>query len=257
MGLLKKLVQRLSLFIEGYGVIGWFLVTSVFLFVVTCAWSLPVLLFNPWAPYLRPALPAQSSNPSATQPDAQSIQTSLEAITSQLALVTPTAIPQPGLTFNPGLYLVGDDIQPGFYRGQTNSNVLETCYWSRLRELTESTDSIIASDTHLGQFYVEVKATDYALQVSCRLTSIDPNLPQVEAFPNQLAPGMYLIGADILPGPYRGQPGEQPCTWQRLSGVNGDPGSVIASGVETEAFQIEILPSDFALATSCRLDQVD
>jgi hypothetical protein len=42
-----------------------------------------------------------------------------------------------------------------------------------------------------------------------------------------------------------------------LSGVDGEPGSVIANGTETENFTLEVLPSDFALATSCVLDQVE
>lgn len=257
MGLLRKLVLQLASFIEEYGFTGWFLTLSVALFVVISAWSIPVLLFNPWAPYFSSELPAQAPEPSITQPAPESLQASLEAIAGQIAWVTPTPSPQPGRTYDPGIYVVGDQIQPGLYRSQLGEGAPETCYWARLRDLTESTDSIIAYNSNPGQFYVEVKATDHALQVYCSITSLDPNLPQVAAFPNRLAPGMYLIGAEILPGQYRGQAGDSPCTWQLLSGVDGEPGSVISSGKESEEFLVEVLPSDFALATDCFMDRVE
>jgi hypothetical protein len=224
---------------------------------VVCAWSIPVLLFNPWAPYLSTRLPTQSPNSAGTQPAPESIQSSLEAITSQLVFVTPTASPQPGVSYDSGIYIVGDEIQPGLYRGQFGDVPEDGCYWARLRDLTEATDSIIAAGTSQGQFYIEVKATDLALQVFCTIISIDPNLPQVSAFPQRITPSMYLVGAEVLPGQYRGQIRDQPCSWQRLSGVDGEPGSVIASGTETEDFTLDVLPSDFALATSCILDQIE
>jgi hypothetical protein len=68
---------------------------------------------------------------------------------------------------------------------------------------------------------------------------------------------MYLVGADILPGQYRGQAGEQSCAWERLSGVDGEPNSQIASGDEAGDFTLEVLPSDFAVSTDCELERIN
>jgi hypothetical protein len=126
-----------------------------------------------------------------------------------------------------------------------------------LRDLNEATDSIIVSNSSQGSFYLEVKASDYALQVYCSITSLDPNVPQVSAFPQRLEPGMYLVGAHILPGQYRGQAGDQPCIWERLSGVDGEPNSILASVEEEGQFVVDILPSDFAFSTTCLVEQID
>ena len=257
MSILRNLVLRLSYFIEEYGITGWFLIGSVHLFVVICAWSIPILLFNPWAPYFSPASPVQAPIQAVTQPIPESVQASLEAVTGQLAIITPTASPQPGVTYGPGTYVVGEGIQPGLYRGQASNDPLEACVWARVRDLTESTDSVIVSDSSQGTFYLEVKATDYALQVFCDITSVDSNLPQVSAFPEQLVPGMYLLGADILPGQYRGLAGDQPCAWARLSGVDGEPNSIIESAEEEGEFVVQMLPSDFAFSTTCLMEQID
>jgi hypothetical protein len=250
------MVYRLSIFIEHYGLVGWFVVASVNLFVVVLAWSIPVILFNPWAPYLSrsPSVLEVSQNP--TQPGSPSDSSTLDAILAQVATPTPTVNVQPGISYEPGTYLVHDQIQPGFYQGEAGMEPGQACYWARLRDLTEAFESILASDTRLGQFYLEVKSSDMALQVYCTITSIDPNLPQVSSFEQRLPPGMYLVGADILPGRYQGQAIDQTCTWERLSGVDREPNSLILSGTETGDFVIEVQSSDFALSTGCDLERI-
>lgn len=64
----------------------------------------------------------------------------------------------------PGLYLVGTDIQPGTYKGNSAD-----CYWERLKDLDGSFNSIIANDISEGQFYVKVSDTDFALSTSCEI----------------------------------------------------------------------------------------
>lgn len=257
MGLLRKSILNLSIFIEQYGLVGWFVVASVNLFVVVLAWSIPVLLFNPWAPFFSRSMPPTPVDQTVTEPASPLEMATMDSILAQVVTPTPTVNIQPGVSYEPGTYLVSEAIQPGFYRGQANMDPQQGCYWARLRDLTEAFESIIASDTRQGQFYLEVKATDMALQVYCTITSLDPNLPQVSTYPQTLFPGMYLIGAEILPGQYRGQAGDQTCSWERLSGVDGEPNSVITGETETGDFVIVVQASDFALSTDCDLDRID
>jgi hypothetical protein len=77
----------------------------------------------------------------------------------------PTATPDAGPVARPvriGTHIVGDSIQPGIYRGAAGQSLLNSCYWERLRDLSGELGSTIANDNAVGQFYVEVKATDCA-----------------------------------------------------------------------------------------------
>jgi hypothetical protein len=256
MGILRNMVYRLSYFIEQYGIVGWFMMASVNLFVIVLAWSVPVILFNPWAPYLSRSQPPSPVDQTVTEPTSPSNLGTMDAIMAQVVTLTPTIHMQPGLIYEAGTYLVLEEIEPGIYRGQGGPDSQEACYWARLRDLTEAFESIIAADTRQGQFYLEIKPSDAAVQVYCAITSLDPNLPQVSSYAQHLSPGMYLIGADILPGQYRGQTGERPCAWERLSGVDGEPNSLIASGDEAGDFVLDVLPSDFAVSTDCELERI-
>jgi hypothetical protein len=71
-------------------------------------------------------------------------------------------------TFGPGVFLVGRDIAPGIYRGQAGTDILESCYWARLRNVSGD-DSVIANDNATGQYFVEVLPTDFALEVGCQV----------------------------------------------------------------------------------------
>ena len=66
---------------------------------------------------------------------------------------------------DPGVYIVGYDIQPGMYKGET-----EGCYWERLNDVTGGFDTIISNDNSNGPFYVKVSSSDFALSTDCTLT---------------------------------------------------------------------------------------
>jgi hypothetical protein len=72
----------------------------------------------------------------------------------------------------PGMYLVGIEIQPGTYRGQAGTEFSDSCYWQRLRNLSGSFGAIIANDNATGQFYVKVSQTDVALSTRCELARV-------------------------------------------------------------------------------------
>ena len=131
----------------------------------------------------------------------------------------PTATPDPNL-IQPGSYLVGTDIRPGIYKGQAGYDLFASCYWARLKDLSGSLDALLANDNGIGQFYVEVKESDYAFETKCELRFL-PSLPEPPAeFPQRVMPGTYLVGIDIQPGTYKGQAGTEitdSCYWARVT----------------------------------------
>jgi len=68
----------------------------------------------------------------------------------------------------PGTYLIGRDIEAATYRGQAGTDIVESCYWARLSNVSGD-DNILANDNATGQFFVEVLASDFALQVGCEV----------------------------------------------------------------------------------------
>lgn len=60
-----------------------------------------------------------------------------------------------------GIYLVGEDIQPGTYRSEGS-----TCYWARLSGTSGEFNDIIANDNVEGTAYVSIAASDVAFETS-------------------------------------------------------------------------------------------
>jgi len=167
-----------------------------------------------------------------------------------------TATPILGL-IKIGTHLVGTDIQPGIYWGMAGEGVFDSCYWERKSDLTGEFDSILANDNAVGNYYIEVKETDFALETHCELIQLEyaPSLDIGDALP----PGTYLIGRDIQPGTYQGQAGEdfsEMCYWERMRSVSGDMDSIIANDNAQGSFYVQVLESDFALFTRCPLERV-
>jgi hypothetical protein len=75
-------------------------------------------------------------------------------------------------TLMPGTYIVGRDIEAGLYRGQAGDDILESCYWERMSNVSGD-DNILANDNATGQYFVEVVATDFALHTGCELEKAD------------------------------------------------------------------------------------
>jgi hypothetical protein len=72
----------------------------------------------------------------------------------------------------PGMYLVGRDIEAGTYRGEAGDDLLESCYWSRLSNVSGD-DNILANDNSTGQYYIQVLPTDFALTVACEVEKVE------------------------------------------------------------------------------------
>ncbi|MCP4140534.1 MAG: hypothetical protein GY755_09635 [Chloroflexi bacterium] len=168
----------------------------------------------------------------------------------------PTANPN---HFTHGTYLIGTDIQPGLYVGYAGDGP-GSCYWARRKDASSSNDAIIASDDGIGQYYIEVKNSDYSLQTECSLTYL-PSLPQpTNDFPTDIGVGSYLVGIEIEPGTYQGQAGTDvlnECYWSRFRNATGELGSVIENGWESGEYYVQIKKSDFAFTTACDLVRVE
>ena len=170
----------------------------------------------------------------------------------------PTSTPEPTATENPylistGTYIVGTDIEPGIYFGIAGDGLFDSCYWARLSDLSGDFDSIIANENAIGQYYVEIKETDYAFETACGLTKLE-GVPEPAEFKRELEAGTYIVGRDIEPGLYKGQAGEdilESCYWARLSGVSGGFGEIISNDNATGQFFIQVSSSDFALQVGC------
>lgn len=178
--------------------------------------------------------------------------------------IPPTATPEPTsvlpMPIEPGTYLVGTDVAPGIYRGQSEGELPKgICGWNKLKDLSGKVDAIVAGNTAHGQFYVEIKDSDYAFQTTCKLVPIDSLPDNTGYFPAKIEYGMYLVGRDIQAGTYKGIPqhgANPPCFWERLRHVAGSYTGVIANHHETKDFYVEVLETDFALFTTCQLERV-
>ena len=167
-----------------------------------------------------------------------------------LATGTPTSTPMP-----PGTYEVGKDIAPGVYRGEAEADSF--CKWARLSDLKEDPDSIIAMGLHEGPFYVEVQISDVAITTECELAPVEllePRDPLLTSVP----PGMYVVGLDIGPGQYKGEPQEDLfCFWQRLNNFRGEDDSIIDWYLPGEEYVVEVAPTDFAVEFHCPVEKVE
>lgn len=98
------------------------------------------------------------------------------ALKTDCELAYLPTLPAPPAEFPSGImagtYLVGIDIQPGTYQGQAGTDVLETCYWERLSNVSGEFDGILANDNGVGQYYVQVQPGDFALKTGCELERI-------------------------------------------------------------------------------------
>jgi len=61
--------------------------------------------------------------------------------------------------------------------------------------------------------------------------------------------GAHTVGSDVEPGTYRA-PGGDGCYWARVSGFDGTPNEVIASGNPTSQAVVNIRPTDTGFETS-------
>jgi hypothetical protein len=218
---------------------------------------------------LEPTEDIQSKEGAINQPtDISATNTYLPTAISATETPLPTAIPAteaPVPTATPeieglvkeGTHLVGTDIEPGVYVGQAGEDLLDSCYWARLSNLSGS-DDILANENAVGLYYLEVLPGDKALQTDCELLPLE-QFPARNEFLKTLSPGVYIVGRDIDAGLYRGMAGDdilQSCYWARLSNVSGD-NNILSNDNAIGQFFVEVLLTDFALVVDCEVEMVE
>lgn len=119
--------------------------------------------------------------------------------------------------FADGVYLAGVDLQPGLWR---SSALATSCSWARLSNVSGS-DDILAIDIGSGQRVVEILSTDAAFRSSrCGTWSrVGGAITVSRSAP--FTDGIYLVGVDIQPGPWRSDGTGTSCFWVRLRNVAG------------------------------------
>lgn len=65
----------------------------------------------------------------------------------------------------------------------------------------------------------------------------------------QVGDGTWLVGEDIEPGVYRNSGDGSSCYWERLSGLSGELGDIIANGIPDGPVVVEIAGSDVAFSS--------
>lgn len=80
--------------------------------------------------------------------------------------VTVTAAPvaQPAALSTDGMFVVGQDVQPGTYRTAGPADPGNECYWKRVSDLTGSSAAVLAFNFSQGQQVVEILPTDMGFQ---------------------------------------------------------------------------------------------
>jgi len=244
--------------------VGKVVIGGVGLLVLCCLCSIPIAIMSP------STQTTEGGNTSVAEVEASPINALTEKPTDAptIALtdtpeptetpLPPTATEDPNL-IKPGTHLVGVDIQPGIYRGDAGDDLLNSCYWARLKDLSGSFDALLANDNSIGQFYIEVRGGDQALETHCELVPLASLPASTSEFPQVIKPGTYLVNRDIQPGTYRGEAGTDisaSCYWARLSNVSGEFDALLANDNAIGQFFIQVAGSDFALSTACELERV-
>ncbi|UTR11075.1 hypothetical protein MM300_01710 [Evansella sp. LMS18] len=148
------------------------------------------------------------------------------------------------VSFGSGMFIVGDEIQPGLYR-----NGGSMTYWERLAGYSGELDDIISNGLPEGPAYVEIKESDEAFssQGSGEWILIDDNY-EGELL-TEFGDGQYLVGVDIEPGKYRNDSASGGY-WARLSGFDGELDNIISNDIIEGSVIVEISSSDYGFETT-------
>ena len=96
----------------------------------------------------------------------------IETACKLLPIGAVAAPAEPLSVIGPGTYIVGRDIEPGTYTAVAGDSIVNSCYWARLSCVDGTIDCVITNENAMGQFFVEVAASDFALKVCCRVQRV-------------------------------------------------------------------------------------
>jgi len=158
--------------------------------------------------------------------------------TSDLSPVTAS----PTTPFGDGMYFVTEDVAAGTWYAPGGSS----CYWARLSGFSGKLADIITNDFGNTSVVVEISASDAGFESSrCGTWSRNP----APAPGGTFGDGTYLVGAQVTPGTYRTRTPADGCYWERLSGLSGELGHIIANSFSDYVQVVTIAPGDVAFHT--------
>ncbi|MCL4814501.1 MAG: carboxypeptidase regulatory-like domain-containing protein [Vicinamibacteraceae bacterium] len=153
----------------------------------------------------------------------------------------------PRTTFGSGQHLVGRDIAAGRYFADPASG----CYWERQSGLGGTLGEIVANDFvafNSAQSIVDILASDLAFETDSECGTWY-NSPR-HAHRTDIAPGTWLVGAQVSPGTYR-VTAQAGCYWERLRDFTGTLNGIISNDfVSSGGVQyVTVYPGDTGFAT--------
>ena len=169
-------------------------------------------------------------------------------VTAQLAGYTTVALPvgingnttldfrldplTPRTTFGPGQYRLTADIPSGRYYSDPSNG----CHFQRVRGFGGTTAEVISDNIinfDAGQWIVDLLPSDggFVTDANCGFWFPTPR----RGLSQTITPGMWIVGAQIVPGTYRAESSANACYWQRLSSFTGSVDAIIASAFVTSS----------------------
>lgn len=132
----------------------------------------------------------------------------------------------PRTSFGAGTYRLTTDIPAGRYY----SDPANGCHFQRLRGFGGTPADVIFDgliNFDAGQWIVDLLATDAGFQTdaNCNVWFTTPR----RGLAPGIAPGMWIVGAQITAGTYRAENSTAGCYWQRVSNFTGGVDGIIAN----------------------------
>lgn len=133
----------------------------------------------------------------------------------------------------------------------TEINSLEADLLDRDVEVSRLQGQVEALETQLGELGEPIPEDSAALEDAGSGKDADPQA-EAQGQATTFGEGLQLVGADIQPGSYRAMNSSVFCYWERLSGLSGELGDIIANDIPSGAAVVSILETDVAFdSTGC------
>jgi hypothetical protein len=190
----------------------------------------------------------ESADETTTTEVPETTTTVMATTTTTGAPTTTTTTPTgPEPAFGSGTQVVGEDVQPGIYEtGILREGLFDGCYWERLSGFSGDFEEIITNNNVIVHDVVEIAGSDVGFDSDCsewfELTPLDEPLATIPQ-------GKWVIGVQINAGIYQAEGGDA-CYWERLSGVSGEFGDIIANDLPSGSAIVEISENDYAFNSS-------
>lgn len=142
-----------------------------------------------------------------------------------------------------GTYVVGSEIEPGFYRASR--------YYARLDQNQEIIDNDLV--TNNGWTVVQVESSDVFIEFSGVAYPLEV-MPVLNPIEEGFTDGSYLVGADVSPGTYRVSSANGRSAYAARLGCDGD---IIDNDLNDGSVILTVQDSDCIFSISGNLEKLD